>query len=641
MYRTVIGIAVALAIGLGVVGLTFSANRDKPADFVFINGSEPKSLDPHIMTGQVEGRIADAIFEGLTYRDPKSLIPTPGMAKSWSVSPDGKTYTFTMREGVTWNDGTPITSEDFAYSWRRLQEPELASEYAYIMHMIKWTAEFNTFQGNVYALIGMPPASGSDDDKAEAQTQRERLTAIVRAFQENEDFAKARQSLAEWTDLRKAEKGDKPMRGAVRALEVLIEGRTQSMGVEEWNKFMAAQKLNEALKATKDPTLQSVLSSREETLTMERLGEVRDALIRAALYRWGEWLTADEKLGTSGGVFAPDSNTLVVELRSQTPYFLDIVSFYTAHPVPRHIVEKYPDNWFLPDRIVSNGPFAMTTWRVNERIRLEKSDAYWNPSTIRVDIIDALPVENTTTALNLFLTGDVDWAPGPPPDLIDIIKEQPEYRAAAGFVTYYYRFNCTRAPFTDPRVRKAVCMAINRQSLVDGVLRAGQEPAFLYVPPGLPGYDAPQSHIQEDAAAAKKLFNEAIATMKAPDGSLVYPGGKLKRPLSILFNTSEIHSKLADAIADQLRKSLGIEVEAVNQEWQAYQASTLELKYDMARAGWIGDYMDPNTFLDMWETNGGNNQTGWSSPLYDQLLRFSKDAEQFLPVADKWIPSIP
>ncbi len=650
MYRTVIGIAVALAIGLGIVGLTFSANRDEPADFVFANGTEPKSLDPHIMTGQPEGRIATALFEGLAYRDPKSLEPVPGMAKSWSVSSDGRTYTFKMRPGVTWNDGTPITAEDFAYSWRRLQEPELASEYAYFMHMIKWAAEYNTYEGNVFALIGLPPAKNTEEDKREADEQRRALTKIADRYLASHDVQAARAELNAWTKLRKAEKRQDvdgtmrsvPIRGVIHALDELIGRSDGPVDRDAWIKFMERQRLAQAIKNTKQVELQQALAASDQQWPIAKLTEIRGALIIEALTRWSQWIVADQRFGKTEGVFAPDPSTLIVELRAPTPYFLEVVSFYSALPVPKHVVdvEGNNDDWFRHEKIVSNGPFEMVAWRVNDRIRLKRSKTYWSRKTVRIETIDALPISDATAALNLYLTDELDWAQSPPPDVIDVLKTREDFRTTAALGTYYYRFNCTKPPFSSAHVRLATCMAVNRDEIVKGVLRGGQEPAIHFVPPGIPAYEPPPSRIRFDPDAARTLFKEGLAEFKNDDGTPMYPDGVVKQTLHLLYNTNEVHSKVADTVADHLYKHLGLRVKPINQEWQAYQVTTRALDYDLARAAWIGDYMDPNTFLDMWETNGGNNQTGWSSPIYDQLLRFGKDPEQFLAVAEQWIPKL-
>jgi oligopeptide transport system substrate-binding protein len=238
-----------------------------------------------------------------------------------------------------------------------------------------------------------------------------------------------------------------------------------------------------------------------------------------------------------------------------------------------------------------------------------------------VRFVDALPVENQTTALNLFLTGEVDWLPSNsyPPDLAPDLKHRDDYYSSPALIVYYYRINTTRKPFDDRRVRKALNLAIDREQITKHVLGQGQTPAYGFVPPTLHDYQQLQSGISYDPAAAKKLLAEAG-----------FPEGRGFPKFGILFNTLESHRKIAEVIADQLRRNLNLNVTAYNQEWQSYQEATRNFDYDLARMGWVGDYEDPNTFLDLWITNGGNNQTGWGNLVYDRLIEAAADVEQFV-----------
>ena len=585
MYRNLLGIGAVFLVALILVGVTFSASTERPADFRFINGAEPKSLDPHIMTGQPEGRIADAIFEGVTFRDPETLQPIPGCAERWDVSADGKTYTFHMRKEAKWSDGTPITAHDFVYSWKRLQEPKLGSEYAYIMHMLKGAEEYNTYEGHAKKLIG-------PRDAGEA--------SIVDAL-----------------------------------AKLASASGAEGLSATAWQDFIEKNKVRDALKDVPDPMLAAALAQGDGRLDPTQLAGLGEGLAREGERRRAAAAHAREHFGVDEGVFASDDYTLVAQLKAPTPYFLEITSFYSARPVPRHVVEipgktdEWVNDWFLPRKIVTNGAFHLTKWRVNEKIRLEKSKTYWGRENIKLDVVDAFPYQNQTLALNLYLTGGADWCPDYPRDLVQILKKRPDFRSHAGMVVYYYRFNNTRPPFDDVRVREAVSLAIDRQNIVDYVTKLGESPAALFVPPGMPGYAPPSSKIRKDIERARELLAEAG-----------YPGGKGLKEVGILFNSQDTHRKIAEAIADQLRRNLGIQVKAYNQEWQAYQATTLKLDYDMARAGWIGDYSDPKTFLDLWVTKGGNNQTGYSNPTYDSLIRFAANVDAFIRVADEWLPRL-
>ena len=557
MYRTLLGLFAAFAVAVGLVVLTFSSSAEGRADYVFVNGTEPKTLDPHKMTGQPEGRIADAVFEGLTFRENETLRPVPGSAASWETSPDGLRWTFSMRPEAVWSNGEPVTAHDFVWAWKRLLEPSTASEYAYLLHFVRHAEAFNTYGAQVAGLGGP-------------------------------DGAVARFG-------RLAAGGDVP--------------------AAAWQTFLGETHLNDLVIGTRAPALLDALARTDGALGAEACRAVGAALAEELSARTAAHAAAVAHLGVDEGIYAPDPRTFVVELRTYTPYFLELTAFYPLFPVHRATVEAHPDDWFLPQHIVSNGPFLLQRWTVNERIRMRRNPRYWGASAVTLETVDALPIESGTTAMNLYLTGEVDWSPaGYPPDLIDVVKQRPDFYAVPGMMVYYYRFNCTRKPFDDARVRRAFGLAVDRQLLVDQVLRAGQVPATTMVAPGIPSYRSPPSAVGFDVEKAKTLLADAG-----------YPGGRGFPKVSVLYNTSEGHKKVAEFLADQLRRHLGVDVVAVNQEWQSYQETVRRLDYDIARAGWIGDYRDPNTFLDMWTTGGGNNQTGWGDPAFDRLIRLAAD----------------
>ena len=564
MLRSLLSAFLVFAAALLVVGFTLSTSTGRRADFRISNGAEPKTLDPQLATGQPEHLILSSIFEGLARLDAQSLEPVPGVAESWEISGDGKTYTFHIRPGARWSDGQPITAHDFCYAWRRLQEPSLGSEYAYIMHMVRYAQAYNTHAEQASALHGSIRAAAAE---------------LLQKY-----------------------------RGPIPAAAVLA--------------FSSKQSLDATLKGTPNEVLRNFLLRAPGDLPRGELSALPaqfelESQRRAALYE-----EAKRHFGVDGGVYAKDDHTLVVELQAPTPYFLELTSFYPLFPVPRRAVEQSGGrNWFLPDRIVSNGPFRLRDWRVGDHIRLERNERYWGQNEVKLREIDVLPIENTTTALNLYLTGEVDWLTyqSIPQDLLPDLRQRPDSFNGPAFITYYYRINCTRKPFDDVRVRKALNLAIDREQITRDVLRLGQLPTKYLVPPGIRGYKPPESGISYDVEQARKLLAEAG-----------FPEGRGFPKFGILYNTLESHKKVAEVLADQLRRNLHIEVTAYNQEWQSYQQSTRSLDYDLARAGWVGDYEDPNTFLDLWQTNGGNNQTGFSSVVYDRLLAASADVERFV-----------
>jgi len=561
MYRTLVGLVVAFAVALALVGLTFSSSAEGRADYVFVNGTEPKTLDPQKMTGQPEGRVADAIFEGLTFRDNETLRPVPGSAVSWETSPDGLRWAFKLRPEAVWSNGERVTAADFVYAWKRLLAPATASEYAYLLHFVRHAEAFNTFGAQAEALGGPEGA-----------------VARLRA-------------------------------------RVADAGAGAGLTAVRWQAFVKEVGLSDLLTGTADPVLLAAFARTGGAFTAAEAVALADAVEAEQVRREHEHAAAVAHLGVDEGIFAPDPSTFVVELRTYTPYFLELTAFYPTFPVHRRTVEANPDDWFQPGRIVTNGPFLLHRWTVNERIRLRKNPRYWDAPAVSLETVDALPIENTTVAMNLYLTGSVDWSPaGYPQDLIDVVKRRPDFYGQPGMMVYYYRINCTRKPFDDARVRTALGLAIDRKVLVEQVMRGGQVPAVTMVAPGIPAYRSPQGTLGFDVPRARALLREAG-----------FPDGKGFPKVSLLYNTSDAHKKVAEWIADQLRRNLGVDARAVNQEWQSYQESVRRLDYDLARAGWIGDYRDPNTFLDMWTTGGGNNQTGWGDPAYDRLIRLATE----------------
>lgn len=444
--------------------------KSVPQTFTFNNGAEPETLDPHIMTGVPEHRLASAIFEGLVGQHPQTLQPIPAVAERWEVSADGLTYTFHLRGDAKWSDGSPVLAADFAGSWERVLRPATASQYAYMLYPVKNAEAYNK--------------QGAEDEKG------------------------AKRPAVAW----------------------------EAVGVQ-----------------VKDP------------------------------------------------------RTLVVTLERPCAYFLDLVAFETAFPVPLELVRKHGDRWVRAGTIVGNGPFKVVEWSPNQRIVLEKNEHYWDAAGVRLTKVTVLPFEDLETVYKLFQSGQCDWMDDVPVAKIDEVKRLPEYYTAPYLGTYFYRFNVTKKPFDDPRVRRALSMAIDRQQITRDLLKAGQVPATWFVP-ATPGY-TPATGLPYDRDAARKLLAEAG-----------FPDGKGFPTVELLYNTLEAHKLVAENVVQQWRENLGITVSLRNSEWKVYLNDVQHLQYSIARAAWIGDYTDPNTFLDMFVTGGGNNQTGWSNARYDGLI---------------------
>ncbi len=325
--------------------------------------------------------------------------------------------------------------------------------------------------------------------------------------------------------------------------------------------------------------------------------------------RQGNW----SEVGTE----VPDDNTFVVTLENPTPFFLDITSFYTASPVPAHKVRELGDAWAREENIVTNGPFYLADWRHRERLLLKRDPLYWDVANVPAGAIELLTVESIPTNFNLVLTGAAHWTDrnGIPNNFVanvlagEASKVRPlAVRRGPYLGTYFVRCNVNEPPLDDVRVRKALAMSIDQADITEYVTRAGEMPAHVMVPPGIEGYGGVRG-LSFDPEGARELLTQAG-----------FPGGDGFPRLVYLFNTSEAHRGVAEVLQAQWKEYLGIDVELENQEWQVYLDNQTNLRYQLSRSAWIGDYPDPNTFLDMWMTGGGNNRTGFSNARYDSLV---------------------
>jgi len=230
---------------------------------------------------------------------------------------------------------------------------------------------------------------------------------------------------------------------------------------------------------------------------------------------------------------------------------------------------------------------------------------------VKLNAIRFYPIESVDTEERAFRAGQLHITYSVPPTKIDYYRENnPDVLKIFPFLTtYFYRVNVTKPPVNDKRVRQALAMAIDRESIVKDIMKGGEMPAFNITPPGAGGYTF-RPQWGENISEAKRLLAEAG-----------YPDGKGMPPVEILYNTLEYHRTIAEAIQQMWKTKLGVDARIVNQEWKVYLDSQRSLNYQVCRAGWIGDYNDPNSFLSIWVTGDGNNETGWSNPEYDRLIK--------------------
>ena len=320
------------------------------------------------------------------------------------------------------------------------------------------------------------------------------------------------------------------------------------------------------------------------------------------------------------GVRVIDDVTLQVELEGPAPYFLNMLKHPSYYPVNPRVVEEHggmtdrQSGWSTLENYVGNGPFKLKSWVTNQVIEVERNPLYWDAETVKLNGIRFYPVDNVSTEESMFrndrlhLTNTVNQE-----KIAFFQKELPEQMTISPYLgNYFYRVNVTREPFDDARVRRALALAIDKKLLVEKVTKGGQAPATGFVPQGIPGYE-PSKAITFQPDEARRLLAEAG-----------YPDGRGFPEAEIMINTSESHRRVAEAIQALWKQELNIDVGIYNQEWKVYLDSQSNLDYQLSRAGWIGDYVYPSTFIDMFTTGNGNNDTGWSNARYDELVQLAR-----------------
>lgn len=338
-------------------------------------------------------------------------------------------------------------------------------------------------------------------------------------------------------------------------------------------------------------------------------GPARTAAPSAATEGWlpGRHLFADASVL---GIKADGDHVLEVTLEEPTPYFLSLTSFSALRPVPRRTVERWGHEWTRPEHIVTSGPFHLVFHRPRDRMELARSSTYYDRARVKLDRVVAYAVSDVHTNVNLFRAGYLDGMHSAklPVELVAGLRDKRDYVAGPYLATYFLRLNTTVKPLDDARVRQALNLAIDKELLTDRLLRGGQVAATHLVPPGLPGYRLVEG-ARHDKERARALLAEAG-----------FPGGRGFPRLELLFNTSEDHRLVAEYLQRQWHDVLGVDVGLANQEWKTFLKKLHGMDYQISRSGWIGDYLDPNTFLGLFTTGGGNNETGYASPEYDALI---------------------
>ncbi len=316
------------------------------------------------------------------------------------------------------------------------------------------------------------------------------------------------------------------------------------------------------------------------------------------------------------GAEARDDHTLRLTLESPTPYLPALTALPVWFPVNPRVLAKFGalnerhPAWTRPENFVGNGPFTLTEWTPNARLVATKSPTYWDAARVRLDRIIFLTTESTDVDERNFRAGQVHITAGLPAAKIDNYRatNPAALRTDPFLQAIFLRFNTTRPPFTDARVRRAFSLAIDRDAIANRVLRGGQAPARSFTPPNLAGYTA-RASVPTDFATARRLLAEAG-----------FPGGRGLPVLDLQVRNDQAQPKVAEVLQARWKKELGVDLTISQLEQKTWFQNQQNLDYTLAGAGWIGDFVDPVTFLGLFVSGGGNNWTGWADAAYDDLL---------------------
>jgi len=328
------------------------------------------------------------------------------------------------------------------------------------------------------------------------------------------------------------------------------------------------------------------------------------------------------------GVVAKDDKTLEVTLESATSYFLELTAFPTLFPLREDAVSKDPDGWATkPETYIGNGPFVLASWEHDSEIVFKKNENYYAADTIKPSSIKFMLIADDNAALAAYRNDEIMLADSIPTEEIPALQQSGDIKIDPQLGTYFYVLNVEKAPFDNVKVRKALSLAIDRQYIIDNIAQGNQIPAGAFVPFAVPDveanpdfrtvgkdyYDPSAEAYENNIKEAQKLLAEAG-----------YPNGEGFPQVELAYNTEGGHLAIAEAVQEMWKKNLGISIKLTGQEWKVFQDTRQTGNYQIARHGWLGDYNDPMTFLDMWTSYSGQNDARWKNADYDKLIETAK-----------------
>lgn len=356
----------------------------------------------------------------------------------------------------------------------------------------------------------------------------------------------------------------------------------------------------------------------QRVLTPETAGQYVD-IVTAYVKNGAEFYAGDAK-AEDLGIQALDEKTVEITLKQATSYFIDVLSMWVYDPVQKATIEANGDKWTAsPETYVCNGPFKITEMNMGESMVLEKNENYWDAANTTMDKITLRYILDTSTALTAYESGEVDGIRSiPASDFARLKAENAGIQSVPNFGTVYYVVNCEKEPYNDPLVRKALNLAIDRESLINNVVQIDAQPAFNFISPGysVDGKDITEG--RSDRGISSTADVEAAQAALAEAG---YPNGEGFPTLQLSFYSDDVVKKVAEAVAEMLQTNLNIKVEVSSSDWAIFYEDVQNGNYEVAAMGWSADYMHPMSFFPLLVTDDVNNNSNYSNPEYDALVQ--------------------
>jgi oligopeptide transport system substrate-binding protein len=321
------------------------------------------------------------------------------------------------------------------------------------------------------------------------------------------------------------------------------------------------------------------------------------------------------------GIKAVNDTTLVVTLEAPCSFFTALLATWTYNPVCKAVVEKNP-NWARDvQHYVSNGPFKLVDYKLGEGLYLVKNENYWNAANVKLQTLNFLIMQDLTTAFNAYEKGEIDGMIRAPSAEIPSLRSRDDFHNMPQFGNTYWLVNTTTPVLRDPRVRKALALAIDRTSLIEDVLQTSYDPVLGHVPQGYVQSDGRDFRAvggnyglspRADVAEAKRLLAEAGYSDLS-----TFPS------LRLGYYTSDTAKKVAEALQQMYKQNLGVDFKIVSAEWTVFYDQVMQLDYDICAMGDLGTYLHPMAFLFTFVGDNPPLETGWRSPEYDRLVQES------------------